>query len=134
MPPKTPKTHFSIPLKKSVDAVTPAVRGGRTSRTTESIPLDHASRHATSGSLHKNNKYAQKVETSGASDNTVETYPLLFVEPTYVSEDDIEDDDDVEPCDKGSNVCLPGSSDLMNDVHCVIDSNGPMAPETCTIS
>ena len=133
MPPKTPKTHFSIPLKKAVDAESPALHGRRTSRNMESIPLNHASRRATSGNLHNANKYAQKVEASGASDDTVEMYPLLFVEPTYASDDDGEDGDDVELCDKGSNVCLIGSSDLMNYVHYVIDSNGPMAPETCTI-
>ena len=132
MAPK-PKTHFSIPLKKTADAVTPALQGRRETRTTESIPLDHASRRVNSGSLHKGNKYAQTAKVSSASDDTVETYPRLFIEPKYASEDSDDSDDD-DACGKASNVCFSGSSDSVNYAHYIIDAYGPMASETCTIS
>ena len=121
-----PKTHFSIPLKKTAALGTPAQRGGWSSCTSESIPLRKASRSETSGTHHHSNKYAQQAEASGASNNIVETYPLQFSEPQYASEDD-DDDGDVEPCDKASNVSFIGSSNYINYTHYMIDTYGPMA-------
>ena len=118
-----PKTHFSIPLKKTAALGTPAQRGGRPSCTSESIPLRNASRSETSGTHHHSNKYAQQAEASGVSDDIVETYPLRFAEPQYASEDDDDDDDDgdVEPCDKVSNVSFIGSSNYMDYAHLLYD-------------
>ena len=105
-----PKTHFSIPFKKTAAPATPAQQGGRPTRTSESIPLRNASRSVTSGTHHHSKKYAQQAETSGASDDIVETYPLRFAEPQYASEDDDDDDGNADACDKTSNASSIGSS------------------------
>lgn len=70
----SPKTHFSIPLKKTAAPVTPAQRRGQSTCTSESIPLRNASMSATLGTCYHSNTYAQQAETRGASDSIVETY------------------------------------------------------------
>ena len=101
-----PKTHFSIPLKNTV---TPAQWGEQVTHTTESILLQNASRCATSGTVIK--------ATNAQEFNTIKTYPLLFAEPQYASEDDGDDDNVEPPCEKVSNASLIGSSNSMNYVY-----------------
>lgn len=102
-----PKTHFSIPLKKTDDVVAPIQRGRRATRTTEKIPLNHPSKHGASskasGSRHHVDRHAElseDKEIGNPSNETVETYPLQFIEPQH-NADDIED---VRESDPPSNV------------------------------
>ena len=97
-----PKTHFTVPLNKAADKVSPSERGRRATRITEKIRLDHPSQRGTSskpsGSHHQVHKHAAPV-TDKEIGETVETYPLQFTEPHYDA-DDIADVKDNDPSSK----------------------------------
>ena len=97
-----PKTHFTVPLNKAADKVSPSERGRWATCTTEKIHLDHPSQRGTSskpsGSHHQVHKHAAPV-TDQEIGETVETYPLQFTEPHYDA-DDIADVKDNDPSSK----------------------------------
>ena len=97
-----PKTHFTVPLKKAADKVSPSKWGRQATHTTEKIRLDHPSQCGTSskpsGSHHQVHKHAAPI-TDKEIGETVETYPLQFTEPHYDA-DDIDDVKDNDPSSK----------------------------------
>ena|ERR1700677_1910167 len=98
-----PKTHFTFPLKKAGDAVAPTPCGRQATHTSEKIPLDHSSKQkasskASGSRCQETNNEAQ----TNPSNETMETYPLHFIEP----QDDAKDLGDVGECDPPSNVSV----------------------------
>ena len=97
-----PKTHFTVPLNKAADKVSPSEWGRWATHTTEKIPLDHPSQCGTSlkpsGSHHQVHKHAAPI-TDKEIGETVETYPLQFTEPHYHA-DDIDNVKDNDPSSK----------------------------------
>ena len=94
-----PKTHFTVPLNRTADASAPTQRGRRATRTTEKISLDHTPKRGTSSKasgsrrqVHKHAEISEEKESGDPSKETVETYPLQFIDPQYDADaDDLED-------------------------------------------
>jgi hypothetical protein len=96
-----PKTHFSMPLNKTTAAAAPAQWGRWVTWTTESIPLDCVARCAAPSIRHPS---APRTQSGGPSAETVETYPLQFMDPESDESDD--ESNNIADNDHASDVSL----------------------------